>query len=63
MGLSMRTSALARSAPPKQRPKRSGLATVGKRPWREATVKTLLNRLLKKQAITATKEGVVIRAT
>src|SRR5690348_15921169 len=32
-------------------------ALQGKRRWQEATVKTLLNRLLKKQAITATRQG------
>ena len=32
-------------------------ALQGKRPWQTATIKTLLNRLLKKRAITATKEG------
>ena len=29
----------------------------GEQPWQEATIKTLLNRLLKKRAIAATKQG------
>ena len=29
----------------------------GEQPWQEATVKTLLNRLLKKRAIAAKKNG------
>ena len=32
-------------------------ALQGKRPWQAPTIKTLLNRLLKKGAITAAKEG------
>jgi predicted transcriptional regulator len=32
-------------------------ALAGTRDWQEATVKTLLNRLLKKRAVAATREG------
>ena len=33
------------------------MALAGTQEWQEATIKTLLNRLLKKGAITATKDG------